>query len=334
MEDRMAGAGERSRPKTGRILVVDDSRVVRAVLCRALRSGGYEPEEAASGQDALDRLASGRHDAVITDLRMPGIDGFEVLTEVKRRDPDVEVIVLTGSHAGDVACAVRALRLGAHDYLAKRPSCPEEVLVTVERAMEKKHLKDANRRLMAELDRMSRRDALTGLLNRRSLEDVLPQEFARSRRHRQPLAVAVFDLDHFKKINDTYGHQGGDAVLQAFAAVASATLREGDALYRFGGEEFIAVLPNADARGALSAANRVVAAVAASPVAVRDRLVRVTVSAGVACLAESMADGNELVALADQALYQAKEKGRNRAVAAGVPRLAARRPRRAREAAA
>jgi two-component system, cell cycle response regulator len=331
----MRNGGENvSGARAGRILVVDDSRVVRAVLCRALRGGGYEPEEAESGLEALDRLSRGEHDAVITDLRMPGIDGFGVLEEVKRRDPDVEVIVLTGSHAGDVACAVRALRLGAHDYLAKRPSCPEEVLVTVERAMEKKRLKDANRRLVAELDRMSRRDALTGLLNRRSLQDVLPQEVARSRRHGQPLGVAVFDLDHFKHINDTYGHQGGDVVLQAFAAVASETLREGDALYRYGGEEFVALLPNADAAGALSAARRVVAAVASTPVAVRDLRVRMTVSAGVAALTEDLADGDALVARADQALYEAKQAGRNRALVHTPVGPAPRRTRRAARVAA
>jgi diguanylate cyclase (GGDEF)-like protein len=310
---------DRPQGAPARILVVDDSRVVRAVLCSALRNGGYQVDEADSGVGALEILAGGGHEAVITDLRMPGVDGFQLLAEVKRRDPDVEVIVLTGSHATDVTSAVRALRLGAHDYLAKRPSCPDEVLMTVERALEKKRLKDANRRLMVELERVSRRDVLTGLLNRRSLQEALPQEMARARRHEQGLSVALFDLDHFKNINDSYGHQGGDDALRVFARVASTTLREVDVLYRYGGEEFLALLPAADPAGALTAARRVVDALAGTPVVIQGHAVRMTVSVGVASLMGSTVSGEELIASADRALYQAKAKGRNQAVAEVPP---------------
>jgi diguanylate cyclase (GGDEF)-like protein len=301
----------------GRILVVDDSKVVRAIVSRALKMGGYDVREAPNGAEALRLLAQEPHDVVITDLRMPDLDGFEVLAQVKRLDPDVEVIVLTGSHAKDVSCAIRALRLGAHDYLAKPPASADEVLLTVERALEKKRLKDANRRLVQELQHMSRRDPLTGLLNRRSLDEALAREIARARRHGHALSLMMLDLDHFKKVNDTWGHPAGDEVLRTFARVVASLLREEDVLYRYGGEEFLAVLPETDARGALAAAERVVAGVAATPVALAGGRLRVTVSAGVASLSPAVQDADGLVARADEALYSAKSSGRNQALLAG-----------------
>jgi diguanylate cyclase (GGDEF)-like protein len=306
--------------ETARILVVDDSRVVRAVLASALRGGGYEVEEASGGAEALHLLARGNHEAVITDLRMPGLDGFQVLEEVKRLDPDVEVIVLTGTHGGDVGCAVRALRMGAHDYLSKPPSSAEEILLTVGRAVEKKRLKDANRRLITELQHMSRRDPLTSLLNRHALAEALPREIARARRHRRPLSLALFDLDHFKAINDTHGHPGGDVVLCAFAESARSLVRAEDSLYRYGGEEFLALLPETDVRGARRMAERVLAVVGARPVGHQGRRIPVTASAGVAAL-DAAGDGDSLIARADAALYRAKREGRNR-VATGQAGLA------------
>jgi diguanylate cyclase (GGDEF)-like protein len=282
-----------------------------------LRQGGFEADEAPDGAAALERLAGGSYDVVITDLRMPGMDGFEVLRGVKRIAPNVEVIILTGSLASDVSCAVRALRLGAHDYLSKPPSNADEVLLAVERALEKKVLRDANQRLMRELENLSRRDGLTGALNRRSFDESLGQEFARARRHGHHLGLVMLDIDHFKGINDTYGHPGGDTVLRLFAETVASTLREGDALFRYGGEEFAALLPHADAKGALAAATRMVARVAQTPVMVHGRPVAITTSAGVVSLGSANRAGADLTAAADSALYEAKKQGRNRAVLHG-----------------
>jgi diguanylate cyclase (GGDEF)-like protein len=304
-----------------RVLVVDDARLVRAMMTTILRRGGFETEEASDGGAALEMLARQTFDVVITDLKMPGTDGFQVLSGVKRIAPHVEVIILTGTHANDVSCAVRALRLGAHDYLSKPPSNADEVLLAVERALEKKHLKDANQRLVRELESLSRKDALTGVLNRRSFDEALAQELARARRHGHPLGLIMLDIDHFKRINDTHGHPGGDIVLRAFARTIEGGLREGDSLFRYGGEEFVVVLPHADARGTLTAASRIVASVASEPVEVGGTLVPVTTSAGAAALSPSTVNGAQLVSAADRALYEAKQEGRNRAVGAG-PKLA------------
>lgn len=300
----------------GKVLVVDDSRVVRAVVGHMLKKGGFQVEEADGGPTALRLLRSGRHDVVITDLNMPGLDGFEVLAAVKRLDPNVEVIILTGSMAQDVTSAVKALRLGAHDYLTKSPANVDEVILTVARAVESKRLKEANQRLVRELQTLSQTDALTGVPNRRAFDEALAREIARARRHGQPLGMVLLDIDRFKRINDTYGHQTGDQVLHSFARAVASSLREGDTLYRYGGEEFAVILPSTGLTGATKAAARIVAVVAGRSIQVGASAVRMTASAGVACLSATQ-DQAKLVAEADAALYEAKSNGRNRAVARG-----------------
>ncbi len=153
--------------------------------------------------------------------------------------------------------------------------------------------------------------------NRRSFDEALTQEIARSRRHRDALGLVMLDIDHFKKINDAHGHPGGDEVLRSFARTVAGTLREGDVLYRYGGEEFVALLSHADLAGAVNAAERIVRAVSESPIQVGPTAINITTSAGVAALASCDADGSSLVARADGALYEAKRSGRNRVQASG-----------------
>jgi diguanylate cyclase (GGDEF)-like protein len=299
--------------REGRILVVDDSALVRAMVSALLRKVGYVVREAEDGVKAISMLLEEGFDVVITDMHMPEKDGFEVLETVRRRSLHTEVIILTGTHAKDVTCAVRAMRLGAHDFLTKPPAGPHEVLVTVDRAMEKKRLKEANLRLLAEMEGLSRTDALTGVWNRRAFEETLRRELVRASRHQLPLSLIMVDIDRFKRINDTYGHRVGDEVLKWFGLHASRVLREGDTIHRYGGEEFAIVLPHTGPAGALTVANRLLAHLASTPF--QDSLC-VTASAGVASGIGEELDDLDLVALADTALYQAKHEGRNRAVGA------------------
>jgi diguanylate cyclase (GGDEF)-like protein len=314
-EERTADAVRPERAG-GRVLLVDDSATIRKLIGGYLRRGGFEVVEAPDGRAALDMEAQGDYDVVLTDLSMPVLDGFGVLETIKSRATGPEVIILTGTAATDMASAVRALRLGAHDYLTKPPSNSEEVVLAVGRAIEKKRLRETNARLLLELEALSRTDPLTGLLNRRVLEESLVRELAQSRRYGHPLSLAMLDLDHFKAVNDVHGHQAGDQVLRTFAKLAQATFRDTDGVYRFGGEEFAALLPHANLRDALTAVNRVVAATANTPIPVGDATIRVTVSAGVACFDGITPGAQDLVAQADAALYQAKRAGRNMARAA------------------
>jgi len=300
------------KPEAARILIADDSAVVRTIVRRTLEEGGYCVDEAEDGSAALARLEKAAYDVVITDLKMPEVDGFGVLSGVKERSLNTEVIILTGTLANDTRSAVRALRLGAHDYLTKPPSSSEEMLVTVERAIEKKRLRDANLRLLRELEAMSRTDALTGLLNRRSFDDVFPREVARAHRYDFPLALVVLDMDRFKQINDGYGHQGGDEALRAMAGIASRVFRDTDSLYRYGGEEFVVLLPHTTATGARQGAERLLRELRNASIRVGDAALKVTCSAGVAELEAGDGDGAPLLSRADEALYAAKEAGRDR----------------------
>lgn len=307
--------------RRGRVLVVDDSRVVRAVVADSLRRAGYEVDEAENGRAALGLLQRGAYDVIVTDLRMPELDGFSVLTEVRNTAPGVEVVILTGTYAHDVDSAIRALRLGAHDYIPKSPDSGDEVVRTVDRALEKKRKKEADQRLVAELWNLGHTDPVTGMPNRRAFDLALIQEVSRARRHAHELALAILDLDHFKTVNDTYGHTAGDSILRAFAEVVALHLREGDLLYRIGGEEFAALLPVASTTGAMTVAERIVEAVAATHFKIGSSSLSITVSIGVASLSGSNGLPSDLVACADAALYRAKSAGRNLALAGGNPEV-------------
>ena len=302
---------EERKAAGARILIVDDSAVVRALVGNCLKNAGYEVAEANNGVVGLRQLQANSFDVVITDLNMPEMGGLAMLAQIRHQALGPEVIILTGSLAQDVDSAVKALRLGAHDYLTKPPQSPDTILFTVERALEKKRLRDENARLLQALQTLSLTDALTGLPNRRSFDEALVHEKARARRHGHTLSVVMLDIDHFKKVNDTYGHGGGDLALKHFASTASRVLRTGDLLYRLGGEEFVALLPETTSSGALEASARILWTLASSPVEIDGTSVRITASAGVACT-KGKGDGRDILGEADEALYEAKRGGRNR----------------------
>jgi two-component system cell cycle response regulator len=302
-------------PSRPRILVVDDSAVVRTVVRNCLKNA--DVDEARDGEEALRWLAREAYDVVVTDLKMPGVDGLAVLACARESTGTPEVIILTGK--ADMDSAVSALRLGANDFLTKPPSRPEEVAFAVERALEKKRLRDANRRLMEQLEAMSRTDALTGLFNPRAFDEAVAAELLRTRRYRYPVALILFDVDHFKVVNDSYGHTSGDGVLRAFAVLIKRVVRETDLVFRFGGDEFAVLLPHAPSAGAMVAAQRIVDEWAAQPVETGTEAVAVSCSAGVAELDPRDTLGEHLTERADRALYSAKKAGRGRAELAPLP---------------
>jgi two-component system cell cycle response regulator len=308
----------KTRSQAGRILVVDDSQVVRRAVGEMLRKAGHSVDEAGDGNSAVRRLEATEYDVVITDLRMPERDGFGVLEAVRQASLSTEVIILTGTHAKDVDCAVRALRLGAHDYLQKPPNNAEQVIVTVDRALEKKRLREANLRLLRQLEELSFTDPLTGALNRRAFDNALRREVSRARRYGLVISLLLIDLDHFKRVNDTLGHPAGDEILKAFVKRLERALRESDALHRYGGEEFAILLPHTAEAGGRELGERLLAATAREPFVVNHRDVVVTASAGLACLNGDELQHLDLVELADRALYLAKQRGRNRLECADV----------------
>ena len=334
---RMLEVARRSGPAndfSGRtVLIVDDDPAQVRHVREGLAPHGYVFREALDGAQALSAIRAGRPDLIVMDVEMPGLGGVEVCRIVKANATEsgfgfIPVILMTARQA---AGKVEGLELGADDYLVK-PFDMLELGARVKSMLRLKALQDAlvekNRELEwanRELDRrrqellaLSRTDALTGLFNRRYFEERLSEEFMRSRRYRSPLSLVMLDIDHFKRINDSFGHPFGDEVLRAVAQTARATLREVDLLARYGGEEFIALLPEAAPQDALRACERVREAIEKLELSWPGpggvvQTVKLTASLGVATVPSDDLQGTEaLLRAADVSLYSAKGTGRNR----------------------
>lgn len=297
------------------VLVVDDDPMAREVLTRRLARLGHAATPVADGRQALQILGRQAFDLVLLDLRMPGLDGFQVLRAIRERFSLAHLPVIMVTSADDTESIVQALELGANDYITK----PLDFPVALARIRGLLLLRQVVRALEAaneKLEQLSFLDGLTNIANRRRFDEFLAGEWRRAVREGVPLSLIFIDIDFFKAFNDHYGHEAGDEVLRRVATALSGILnRPADLVARYGGEEFVAVLPGTDAKGAAFIAERLRAAVeglgiphAASPVAPH-----VTVSLGVATLVPLRGSAPEaLLAAADQALYQAKREGRNR----------------------
>jgi two-component system cell cycle response regulator len=241
-----------------------------------------------------------------------------VLAELKK-DPalrDIPVVFLTGRTSMDDV--LTGLHGGAHDYL-KKPFEPAELVARVCAAAHVKKLQDALRERNEQLELVSRTDLLTGLSNRRHMEEELTRQHSIARRNQGALGVIMLDIDHFKHVNDTYGHAAGDQALVEFARRLRSQLRAGDTAGRWGGEEFLVVLPNTDLDDTRHVAERIRAATASTPIHVGKHELTMTVSGGCAIGPAAMPD--VLVNMADTQMYQAKQSGRNRIIAIASNRL-------------
>ncbi len=271
-------------------------------------SAGTAWRERATASEALALVGRELPDVVLLDHELPGLDGMTVLDRLRADDRLAAVPVIMLTHSSDPELLVEALRRGAHDYLRK-PFDPAELDARVMAALRVKRLHDALLEANRRLARQALTDDLTGLANRRHGAHQLEREVALGVRHGRLLALVRIDVDHFKAINDTHGHQAGDQVLAEVAQRLAEAVRGGDELARWGGDEFVAILPGTDKPGALRAAERLRAAVSAAPIAAAETMLDVTVSVGWAHWAGDTPD--DLLARADRALYRAKDAGRD-----------------------
>jgi two-component system, cell cycle response regulator len=299
----------------GRILVVDDNRDNADVIALRLRLHGYLADVVTRGEAALRAVEASPPDLILLDVMLPDLEGYEVARRIKNDPtlPFIPIILVTARDS--TSDKVAGLNAGADDYLTKPINFPE-LEARVRSMLRIKRLQDELEQKNQELQQLSISDGLTGLFNHRHIRRLMKEEFERAKRTREPVAVAMLDLDHFKAVNDTYGHQAGDRVLQELADILRDTAREIDKLGRYGGEEFMVLLPDTGLNEATIFVERVRERVARQRFAA-DRVpdLTMTLSAGVAAYPPARArEPDALVHLADQALYAAKRRGRNRVV--------------------
>lgn len=296
-----------------RIVVVDDDPAILRLLTKVLHDEGTEVITCATGAAAIEVLEHQEWDLCLLDRALPDLDGMEICRRIKA-DPrfDARQLIIISSY-GSLDARVEALDLGADDYIAK-PFHTTELLARVKASRRVVEMQKHLVAMAGQLEELSMRDGLTGVFNRRHFGTALSQAFDHSSRYGRPLSVAIIDVDGFKNINDSLGHHAGDVVLTELAKRFSRSMRAADYLARYGGEEFVVLLPEAQLYDALTFAEKMRQAVAATPVKVADGLeVPVTVSVGIASLPYSaFTSGSEMIAAADRALYRAKRNGRNR----------------------
>jgi two-component system cell cycle response regulator len=308
-----------SRPPV--ILVADDEPVNLALIRRRLEWEDYRVETAEDGGQAVEAAKRVLPDLIILDVMMPVLDGLGACRLLKEDPSTRDIPVIFLSALDDTDTKVNGLSLGANDYISK-PFRVEELLARVavgirlkrERDLLQENAEELRRRAEAASE-MSMTDALTGLLNRYGLQRALQRELSEARRYARPLSCLLLDVDFFKLINDTHGHAAGDAALMQAARVLTESMRGSDVVCRYGGEEFLVLAPETDARGALSLAEKIRLAVSARLFGDGERAFALTLSAGVAELRPGES-GNDMIARADFALYQAKQRGRDRVEAA------------------
>jgi two-component system cell cycle response regulator len=293
------------------VLIADDSAIQRKLVENALFGEAYSLLFATTGQEALDLFAENRPELLITDWMMPDFSGIELcqLIRAQFQDSYTYIIILT-SHS-DKENVVKGLAAGADDYLTK-PFYPEELQARLAVGRRIIELHRQNQAKAHQLEEAALTDALTGLPNRRAVEDWATRQLSSAARHGFRLWVVMADLDNFKKVNDTYGHEAGDAVLKKFAEILMDNTRRSDMSARIGGEEFLLVLTHGDTRGVQAAIERVRAQFEAHSFTFGGRRVKVTASFGIAGFQGNHApDFNRLLTQADVALYGAKRGGRN-----------------------
>jgi two-component system cell cycle response regulator len=307
-----------------RVLVVDDEASTRALLRALLTDMGHEVFEACDGREAFDRALELRPHIMIIDWMMPEMDGIELTRSLRQTKQGASIYVLLLTSFEDDDRLVEAFECGVDDYMAK-PLRPRVLaarlragqrLIELQRAIERDS--EEIRRFASELAVTNRRlqeaaltDTLTGFPNRRYAMERFQQEWASATRSKRPLSCMIIDLDKFKAINDTYGHDVGDSALKQIAAALKSALRSPDVICRVGGDEFLVICPDTTLAAAVAAAERIRKAADAVPV-VSDMLrLHGSVSIGVAMREESMVDIDALIKRADQGVYVSKQQGRN-----------------------
>ncbi|MEA2084944.1 MAG: diguanylate cyclase [Thermodesulfobacteriota bacterium] len=296
------------------ILVIDDSKLMAHVAESILKTRGHDVLLASDGESGLDITSARNPDLILLDLIMPGMDGYQVCEQIKKNKATADIPVIIVTSKTDPADKVRGLEIGASDYIGK-PFDKGELIARVNTHLRIKELYENLQEKNRQLQELANRDGLTGLYNHRFFQDAVHRDFQKAVRYHENISCIIFDIDYFKKFNDTYGHQAGDMVLNTLGKVIYEIMRDTDLSARYGGEEFALLLCHTDNKAVDTFAERLRIAVEEKEFKKDDLVLRVTISIGVATYPHhEISDANKLIECADKALYRAKESGRNRVV--------------------
>ncbi|HIJ37061.1 MAG TPA: diguanylate cyclase [Deltaproteobacteria bacterium] len=300
------------------VLIAEDDPVSRRLLEATLTKEGYEVVTAENGRKALETFENRFFPIVITDWMMPEMDGLDLTKSIRRKETSGYVFIFLLTAKSSKEDIIAGLEAGADDYLTK-PFNRGELMARLKTATRILELEESLKKANEEIRLLSITDALTGCFNRAYMDETLPKEVKRSLRYGHPLSLIMGDIDHFKKVNDTYGHQAGDEILRRFVACLKNEIRqEIDWIARYGGEEFLLIFPETGFDRAMLVAERLRLKVSEMLIQHEERMISITVSFGVTCLPSTQANKDisyeEIIGLADEFLYEAKKAGRNRVI--------------------
>ena len=308
IDDKNAVAKE-GNDTLARLLIVDDDEGVRSLLKDLLVESNYVVDTAFCGEEALKKIRVSTYDLVVTDLRMRGMHGLEVIKGVKAIDPGIDVIVMTGY--ASVNSAVESMKAGAVDYITK-PFNSDQIRLVVDKSIERRKFQ----RLAGEREFykiLSSIDGLTSLYNYRYFHQYLQMELEREKRYKRHLSLIMLDIDDFKVYNDCYGHPVGDLVLKNLATILRNATRGCDVICRYGGEEFAIILPETNKKESAIVCERIREAVENTDMVDEkgNAIGEIRVTVGLASFPVDASNKNELIEKTDKALYQGKKAGKN-----------------------
>ncbi len=304
------GLPNREGPAPAHILVVEDDQMVRDVVVESLLADGRIVDVCSDGKEALELAARKHYDLLVTDMRLPGMDGLSLIRGLKATAMDTDVIVITGY--GTIENAVECMKAGALDYLIK-PFNVDQIQMAVRKGLELREL----RKRAEERDfyrQLSYVDSLTTVYNRRYFDEAICAEIQQAILHKKSFVLLMIDIDDFKYYNDGYGHQQGDEALYRIGGILKSCCRTSDIVARYGGEEFAIICPGAGIDNAMLLGARVMNEVRDSVFegAHVFPLGRLTVSIGAACFPDHAQSAADLIRRADEALFAAKRSGKDR----------------------
>ncbi|GBF54492.1 GGDEF/response regulator receiver domain protein [Microcystis sp. 0824] len=299
------------RPQDCLVLVVDDVSKNLEVAVKILDSAGYETACASSFQQAIERVKTANPDLILLDLIMPKKRGLELCRRLKSDNLYAHIPIIFVTDSKEKEDIINAFNSGAVDYINK-PFHSWDLLARVKIHLELKKTKEELKNINSQLEKLVRTDILTGVNNRREILALGEKEFQRCRRYHRYFSVLVIDIDHFKHINDTFGHVLGDKTLITIAGAIKNCLRQVDSFGRFGGEEFVAILPETNLQDAAATAQRICQVINKLNIEINRQKVRVTASIGVATFSPEDNNLEAVIERADRAMFAAKNQGRNR----------------------